>query len=400
MSMRKIIHVDLDAFFCAVEEYENSELRGKCFAVGGRPDQRGVVASCSYAARRFGVRSAMSMQKALRLCPGLIVVSGRHRKYSRYSHHVMSILRQSGDRIGQISIDEAFLDLSSMKEPVEILGRRIQKRVNIEAHLPCSLGIASNKLVAKIANDFGKTKFRGEGFPNAMTIVPAGKEAEFLAPLPVRNMWGVGPKTAEKLDRMGISTIGELAGALPEEMFQSFGIYGNEMIKHAQGIDHREVGNERAKARSISSENTFAEDVESVMIIKDRIWKIAHNLAAQIKSSNLRAATVKIKIRWSDFSTITRQKTITLSDDGDLIAKIACDLFETEWKNPRPVRLIGVGLSGLFEKSQQLNLWDEEVKRNQKLFNTVSLLEEKFGKLVVSTASEFKFSDRQDEVEE
>ena len=390
--MKKIMHVDLDAFFCAVEEYEDPELRGKCFAVGGKPNQRGVVASCSYAARRFGVHSAMAMQKAQRLCPQLIAVSGRHRSYSKYSKHVMAILQQSCDKMSQISIDEAFLDLSSQDEPVELLGRRIQKRINQEAHLPCSLGIATNKLVAKIANDFGKSKYKGFGFPNAITFVPPGKEAEFLEPLPVRRLWGIGPKTAEKLGVIGISTIGDLAVADAEELFNSFGVYGVTMIQHAKGIDEREVGSGGSKSKSISSESTFSDDVVSEIILHDRIQSIAKGVAKRMRSSNLRATTIKVKIRWKDFTTITRQRTIALSDDENLIAQVALDLFRQEWKQSRPVRLIGVGVSGLVEKSQQPNLWDEEVKKKQELFNTMSLLQEKFGRSVVTTASKFKYS--------
>ena len=227
---RTILHIDLDAFYCAVEETRNPDLRGKAFAVGGRPDERGVVASCSYAARRMGVRSAMPMSRALRLCPGLIIVSSRHSLYSEISRQVMQRLHYLTHLVEQISIDEAFLDISGIREAPEITARGLQSRIRDELQLPCSIGIASNKLVAKIATEVGKSlalreiKEKGEiKPPNAVTVVPPGEESAFLAPLPADMLWGVGPKTSARLTELGIYTIGDIAKWPESELIRMFG---------------------------------------------------------------------------------------------------------------------------------------------------------------------------------
>ena len=195
---RWIIHLDLDAFFCAVEEQRDPSLVGKPFAVGGRPNERGVVASCSYAARQFGIRSAMPMARALKLCPELIIVGSRHRNYSEVSRQVMQRLRELTPLVEQISIDEAFLDVSELESAPEAIARRLQAGIQAELGLPCSLGLASNKLVAKIATDVGKIKARGAGPPNALTVVPPGEEAEFLAPPAGRNAVGRGAQNCRE----------------------------------------------------------------------------------------------------------------------------------------------------------------------------------------------------------
>src|SRR5512143_1397182 len=223
-----ILHLDLDAFFCAVEETRNPELRGRPFAVGGKPDERGVVASCSYAARQYGIRSAMPMARAIRLCPGLLIVPGRHRLYSEVSREVMKRLRAIAPSIEQISIDEAFLDISESGEPSDQLARRLQAEIRDELGLPCSIGIASNKLVAKIATEVGKKAARGGGPPFGLTIVPPGHEAAFLAPLPADMLWGVGPKTSARLAELGIRTIGDIANWPESELVRLFGENGRD----------------------------------------------------------------------------------------------------------------------------------------------------------------------------
>ena len=214
---RTILHLDLDAFFCSVEENRNPDLRGKAFAVGGRPDERGVVASCSYAARKMGVRSAMPMSRALRLCPGLIIVSSHHRVYGEVSRQVMERLHGVSGLVEQISIDEAFLDISDIQDNKERFARGLQSRIRDELHLPSSIGIASNKLVAKIATEVGKglalKRIKVQGLaesPNAVTVVPYGEEAAFLDPLPADMLWGVGAKTSKRLTDFGIFTIGDM----------------------------------------------------------------------------------------------------------------------------------------------------------------------------------------------
>jgi DNA polymerase-4 len=210
-SIRTIIHLDLDAFFCAVEEQRDPSLRGKPFAVGGRPESRGVVASASYMARKFGVRSAIPMAQAVRLCPELLVVSPNFAAYRAASRQVMERLHALTPLVEQISIDEAFLDVTALAEPGNALAVRLQATIRDELALSCSLGVATNKLVAKVATDVGKSLVRSGKMPQAICVVPPGEEAAFLAPLPATALWGVGPKTAEKLAELGMHTIGDIA---------------------------------------------------------------------------------------------------------------------------------------------------------------------------------------------
>ncbi|NSW51839.1 MAG: DNA polymerase IV [Anaerolineae bacterium] len=381
--MSTIVHLDLDAFFCAVEERRNPLLRGKCFAVGGSPQHRGVVSSCSYAAREYGVHSAMPMSQAIRLCPDLITVPGSHSLYRQYSHHVMAVLRQFTTKVEQISIDEAFLDVSEVEIGAREIGQAIQTRVNREVHLPCSLGIAGNKLVAKIANDYGKGQFRGNGFPNALTVVTTGMEADFLRLLPVRSLWGVGPKTASRLDEMGISTIGDLAVSSPDTMFRSFGQTGLELVQHANGRDDRPVYPGSSQSKSISEEHTFPIDTTDEMKLREQIKRIVRNITRRMNDQRLRASVVRIKLRWADFETITRQRSCSATDDMNLIDQLAESLFDQAWALRQPVRLIGVGVAGLSQKSIQLNLWDVEVQKNQRIFDTMADISVRFGNDVI-----------------
>jgi DNA polymerase-4 len=220
---RKILHLDLDAFFCSVEEILDPSLKGKPFAVAGRPDQRGVVSSCSYAARKFGIHSAMPTSRALSLLPQLILVSDRHGNYSEFSDKVMAILDDTSPLVEKVSIDEAFLDVSDMQQSGKQIARSLQDRIRAELDLPCSIGVATNKLVAKVANDYGKSKSNSSTAPCAITVVPPGAEADFLAPLPVQALWGIGPKSAESLNSLGITTIGDLASMRDSDLSALFG---------------------------------------------------------------------------------------------------------------------------------------------------------------------------------
>lgn len=248
---RTILHLDLDAFFCAVEELRDPGLRGKPFAVGGRPEARGVVASCSYAARARGVRSAMPMRQAMRLCPDLLVIPLHRDVYEEVSAQVMLRLRALSPLVEQISIDEAFVDLSDLSQPAVHMARQVQSQIWDELHLPCSVGVAANKLVAKIATEVGKKAARGADYPRALVVVPAGEEVAFLAPLPVSMLWGVGPKTEQRLAALGIRTIGELAAYDEHELTACFGVAGSQMWQHARGCDARPVTTEHV-TKSIS----------------------------------------------------------------------------------------------------------------------------------------------------
>lgn len=355
-----ILHLDLDAFFCAVEEQRDPALAGLPFAVGGRPEERGVVASCSYAARVFGVHSAMPMSQAVRLCPTLIVVPHHFDLYREASRKVMAILHELTPLVEQLSIDEAFLDVSAVSTDGEQTARDLQRRINSELGLPCSLGVAANKLVAKCANNIGKARSKGDKPPNAIEIVPRGTEAAYLAPLPVGELYGVGPKTAEKLNALGILTIGDLAKQSELEMKQRFGKSGYEMVLRARGIDDRPVVTER-ELKSISRETTFNRDQRDAQTLKQTLRELAADVAAQLRKEGLRGKTVHLKMRWSDFTTLTRQTTFKHGLESDeAVINAALTLFEQHWPAGRAVRLLGVGISGFEEEGApgQLSLWD------------------------------------------
>src|ERR1051325_6646204 len=320
---RTILHIDLDAFYCAVEETHNPDLRGKAFAVGGKPEERGVVASCSYAARRMGVRSAMPMGKAPRLCPGLIIVSSRHSLYSEVSGRVMERLHALTPLVEQISIDEAFLDISAIHEVPETIARELQGRIRNELQLPCSIGIASNKMVAKIATEVGKSLALREITalgevkpPNALTVVPFGEETVFLSALPADMLWGVGPKTSARLTELGIHTIGDLAKWPESEMIRMFGENGRDLARHSKGIDDRPIATER-ETKSISQEITFSRDVRDDKVLEKTIHEQSAEVARQLRKNDLAGSTVKLKIRWPDFTTLTRQTTFNHRTDQE-----------------------------------------------------------------------------------
>lgn len=397
---RKIIHLDLDAFFCAVEELHDPSLRGRPFAVGGRPEERGVVSSCSYAARRLGVHSAMPMSRALRLCPGLLVVPPRHHTYGDVSAQVMDRLSQITPLLEQVSIDEAFLDVSDLPEPGEALARRLQEQIRKELDLPCSLGVATNKLVAKIATDVGKKatlsggsssasspkgeayrdpQSKGGGPPCAITVVTPGEEAAFLDPLPADMLWGVGPKTAAKLAELGIHTIGDIARWPADDLIHRFGENGRELSRHARGIDERPVVTEHA-VKSISQEVTFTRDVREDKVLESTLRELSAQVGRRLRRADLAGATVKIKIRWPDFTTLTRQVTLPQpSDQDEEIAITALDLLAKVRPKGKAVRLIGVGVSGLGAPVRQLELWGEYAEKARRLQATLDALHERFG---------------------
>ena len=402
---RTILHLDLDAFFCSVEETQNPDLRGKPFAVGGKPNERGVVASCSYAARALGVRSAMPMSRALQLCRNLIVVSGRHKLYGEYSEKVMSKLRDLTPLVEQISIDEAFLDISDMSEPPARIALTLQAGIKNELHLPSSIGIASNKLVAKIATEVGKKSARPSvlpkdhrddvsgaiaqskdkfvGPPFGLTIVPAGEEAKFLNPLPADMLWGVGPKTSARLTELGIHTIGDIARWPESEMTNLFGENGRDLWRHAQGIDNRPIVTE-SETKSISQEITFNVDIRDDKTLEKTLREQSREVARQLRKNDLAGKTVKLKIRWPDFTTLTRQTTLpTSTDNEDEIFHASVKLMKTVRKPNQAVRLIGVGVSGLGAPIRQLSLWDAGSEKSRKLQGVVDALQEKYGKDVI-----------------
>jgi DNA polymerase-4 len=388
---RTILHIDLDAFYCAVEETRNPDLRDKAFAVGGKPEERGVVASCSYAARRMGVRSAMPMGKALRLCPGLIIVPSRHSLYSEISGQVMERLHDLTPLVEQISIDEAFLDISDIHESPELIARKLQSRIRDELQLPCSLGIASNKMVAKIATEVGKSLTLREmrsaqheiGPPNAVTVVPFGEEAAFLSPLPAEMLWGVGPKTSARLTELGIYTIGDIAKWPEGELIRMFGENGRDLAQHSKGIDDRPISTEH-ETKSISQEITYSKDVRDDIVLQKTLHEMSIEVARQLRRNNLVGKTIKLKLRWPDFTTLTRQTTLNRStDQEEEIEKTVLALLRSVRRPNQAVRLIGVGITGLGQPIRQLGLWDGDMEKERKVQQVMADLQEKYGKNVI-----------------
>ncbi len=393
MAVRKIIHLDLDAFFCAVEELDHPELTGKAFAVGGRAGQRGVIASCSYPARRKGVHSAMPTAQALRLCPELILVSGRHGRYGEKSDLVMGILRRYTPLMEQVSIDEAFLDVTDLPQSGETLAREIQAKVAAETKLPCSLGVATNKLVAKIATDTGKARSKSDTYPRAILVVPPGKEAEFLSPLPTRAMWGVGPKTEEALKNLGILTLGQLAACSEEFMLQRFGKHGSELVLGARGIDNSPIVVEY-EVKSISQEVTFDKDTGDLETLRQTLRQLSAQVGYRLRKSNTLAGVVRIKLRWSDFSTHTRQVSIDPPTNQDnVIYTLANELMMSLWENDRQVRLLGVGTSKFKESSRQMGLWDTPNDKERRLLNALDKLRERYGRDAIQRGDSVKKKD-------
>jgi DNA polymerase-4 len=383
VNVRKILHMDLDAFFCSVEELQDPSLKGKAFAVGGQPGSRGVISTASYAARKFGVHSAMPSARALRLCPHLLLISSRHSNYEEMSRKVMGIIGDFSPLVEILSIDEAFMDVSDLPQTPLQIARKLQSRINTETNLPCSIGAATNMLVAKIANDFGKHNHQDPTPPNAITVVEPGEEAVFLAPLPVEALWGVGPKTAERLVAIGLHKIGDIAQCTPDELRRHFGQSGLELYQRARGIDNRPVGVDH-EAKSISQEITFAKDINDGQMLIQTIRRLACQVGSQLRQQGFTAKTIRLKIRWQNFETHTRQVSLAVPTNHDsVIIQTAIDLFKGIWPEGEKVRLIGVGSTQLARGPVQMNLLDTDRNREDRLLRSVDQLRQRFGEKIV-----------------
>jgi DNA polymerase-4 len=319
------------------------------------------------------------MARALRVCPGLVIVPSRHRLYSQISRQVMERLRTLTALVEQISIDEAFLDISDLPGDPREVALALQARVRDELGLPCSIGIAANKLVAKIATEVGKGAAQGDEPPCALTVVPPGDEAAFLAPLPVEMLWGIGPKTAARLTELGVHTIGDIARWPEAELVRLFGEHGREMARRARGQDERPVVTEH-EVKSISQETTFARDVREDRTVEKTLVELSAKVGARLRANELAGTTVKLKIRWPDFTTLTRQTTLPGPTDlDDTIINTALELLKKVRKPGQAVRLIGVGVSGLGAPYRQLELWDAGSEKQRRLQQAVDALREKYG---------------------
>jgi DNA polymerase IV len=335
-SRRGVLCADLDAMYAAIEARERGLPPDRPIVVGGDSERRGVVSTCNYAARAFGVRSAMPAAQARRLCPDATFLSPRHSLYSQYSRRVMAVLGRYGP-LEQVSIDEAFVEIG--RDDLDAgLGQAVKAAVLAETGLVCSVGLATNKLVAKIASSHGK--------PDGLVVVSAGDEATFLAPLAVGKLWGVGPKTVERLRELGILLVSDLAALPPATLRDRFGAhFGAELWAHARGIDDSPVVTHRER-KQLSEETTFARDVADRAVLWHAIRSQARDLARRLAADDIVARTVSLKLRYGDFSTLTRALTrIDGVSSSEEIAAAAGSLVRANWQRGRPVRLIGVGLS-------------------------------------------------------
>jgi len=340
MPAHKIIHVDMDAFYASVEQRDRPHLRGKPVAVGGTPEGRGVIATASYEARRFGVRSAMSAARALRLCPDLVLLPTDFPRYRAASRRFMDILDGYADALEPLALDEAYLDVSSDRAGLVTAhqtARHIKERVREELGLTCSAGVSSLKFVAKIASGFRK--------PDGLTVVPPDRVQDFVRPLPVEQLWGVGPATARRLHEQGLTTIGELADWTEGDVLQRLGRHGRTWWRMAQGIDPRTVGG-RGPRKSRSAEQTFAEDLIGLDRMDARLDAMVSRLTEAMATHDEEARTVTLKVRYDDFDTVTRSRTLSRATrDATEVAAVVRQLLRDTDAPSRPVRLLGVGFA-------------------------------------------------------
>jgi DNA polymerase-4 len=375
-----ILHVDLDAFFAAVEQRDRPELRGRpvVVGVGGRND-RGVVSAASYEARTFGIHSAMPLRTAARLCANAVFVPVDGRKYSAVSKQVMEILRRYTPAVEQISIDEAFLDVAGSEAllgtPVE-MARSIRQTVQSELQLTVSVGVAATKLVAKVASDLEK--------PDGLVVVAPGTEAAFLAPLPISRLWGVGQKTAGILAEYGVRTIGELA-ALPDDLLaRRFGKQGPLLAQRARGIDPSPVSGADL-ARSVSHEHTFDVDTADMEALERTLLALSEGVAGRLRAGGVKARTISVKVRDSSFRTISRQRTLgEPTDQTEVVFEAACDLARPQLKGIR-VRLLGVAATHLGD-GEQMGLFNSEGERRRKVTEAADAIRARYGSKAIRRA--------------
>jgi DNA polymerase-4 len=385
MQAGTILHFDMDAFFAAVEVLDQPSLKGKPVIVGAPPDQRGVVSTCSYEARAFGVRSAMPSRTAHKLCPHGVFLPGRMSRYSQVSRQIMGIVESFSPVIEQVSIDEAFVDVRGALRrwgDAVALARELKRRIRDEAGLTASVGVASNKFLAKLASDLKK--------PDGLTVVPTAEAdiASFLAPLPVSRIWGVGKVSAAQLERFGIRTIGD---AQRRTIVELRALLGDAMAEHvhalAFGRDDRPVVTEY-EAKSVSNEHTFAEDVDDPLAVRQVLVELAEHVGARLRADGIAGRVAHLKFRYDTFQTFTRQRAMeaATSTDRDLV-RTALSLYDDQ-KIERPIRLVGFGVSDLAaagETSTDSFLFPEmntgrRRETDQRLDKAVDTIREKFGR--------------------
>ena len=345
-SMRRIVHLDMDAFYASVEQRDEPRLRGQPVAVGGSPEGRGVVAAASYEARAFGVRSAMPMARAVRLCPELRIVPPDFAKYRQVSEQVMAILRSCTDLVEPLSLDEAYLDVTQNRWGMAYgsrVARELKARIVAATGCTASAGVAPNKFLAKIASGWRK--------PDGLTVISPERVEAFLQELPVDTLWGVGPVTAERLRKVGIARVVDIRDADPELLKKTVGSLAEWLRRLSYGDDPRPVVPHRA-AKSASSETTYAEDLQAIDRIREELARLARETAEWLEGRQLAGRTVTIKVRYADFTTVTRSHTLSRpTADADVISSWAIELLHRTQAGRRPVRLLGARVSNLVEQA-------------------------------------------------
>lgn len=390
MSQRVIFHVDMDAFFVSVEELFDPSLKGKPVVVGGAADERGVVAAASYAARKFGIHSAMPLRTAAKLCPHAVFVHGHPDRYREYSHKVHEVLLSMTPAVEMASIDEAYIDMTGTERlhghPLKA-AHQLHERMKAKTNLNCSVGIASSRVVAKICSDQAK--------PNGVLYILPGQEADFLAPLDVRKIPGVGKVTEKRLNELGIRLIGDLAKFGEANARRELGEWGLSLVGKARGEDaggwfDEEIG-EGSGAKSISHEHTFDVDTADRERLESTLARLSQMVCRRLREDHLDARTFQIKLRWTDFTTITRAMTVEHPTSVDTeVFTVIRDLFRANWKPGATVRLLGVHASG-FEGDPQMQLLpDEHANRMKTALQTADKLRDRFGEGVVSLAMGMK----------
>jgi DNA polymerase-4 len=370
-----ILHVDMDAFFVSVELLERPELRGKPVVVGGRPDQRGVVTAASYEARKFGIQSAMPLRTAGRLCPHAIFLDGHHEKYSIWSDRVATILGQFSPIVEMVSIDEAYLDLSGTERlhgPPLAAADKLLRTITKQTGLPCSGGLGTTRLVAKVASEQAK--------PRGFVWVVPGMEGRFLAPLPIRKIPGIGEVTERALRALSIETVEQLAGHQQEKLEKIFGQWGTALYRKARGGDAYEFLID-AEPKSISHNHTFGEDTSDVVEMESLLSHLSQKACKRLREAGLSVRTLTLTIRYAGFQTYTRSRTMPepVHLDADIFA-VFLDLFRKHRHPKRKVRLLGVGLSGLSHGAEQLDLLEQGRREKlEKLTKATDELRDKYG---------------------
>jgi DNA polymerase-4 len=342
--LRRILHVDMDAFYASVEQRDAPSLRGRPVAVGGQPDRRGVVAAASYEARAFGVRSAMSMAKAVRLCPSLVIVRPDFQRYKAASNVVFAIFREVTPLVEPLSLDEAYLDVTETawgETLAMTVARRLKAQIREETGLTASAGVAPNKFLAKIASGWKK--------PDGLTVIAPDRVEGFLHRLPVDALWGVGPVTARKLRARGIERLVDVRRYDARELRESVGSLAEWLLQLAQGVDDRPVVPDR-ETKSSGSESTYASDLTDVDRIRSEVAQMAADAARWLERRSLYARTVVTKVRYADFTTVTRSHTAPASRDSIALVARALELLDKTDAGRRPVRLLGVSVHNLCDR--------------------------------------------------